>query len=232
MLEELIQQAIDLTVSALKTLKITDNHEEIERKINNLESVFDETNLVQLMKNAGVELKKQVLNKGNWTSAYDLSDYGQLLNYIASEEPTVVFDKKTTRVIVGFGNIAQLNQIKRPADQAVIRLRNGETKTINLRAGTFPYWIAAEFGILARGEDPPSHLGIPLGNTTTEYTPYRLQSYKPSGKPHFIMIRSKTLPKHPGVYPTRLFRRGLNALRYKKFIEKNLDVLVKDALRS
>jgi hypothetical protein len=233
MFEELIQMAIALTVNSIKTLTIEDNHEEIERKIEKLSKVFEQDSLTQLMKSAGKELKKQVLNKGNWASSYDLSDYGQLLNYLANEEPTVIYDTKTSKVVLGFGNIANLNQIKRSADTGLIRLsRDGQVREINLKAGDFPYWIAAEFGILARGEDPPGYLGLPPRKSTTKYSPLKLDSLKPSGKPHFIMVKSKVRPPHPGVYPTRLFRRGLNVVRQKQFIEKKLDALVKKALQS
>lgn len=230
MITAFVAYAISNAVKVINSLKISDNHEDVKRQLNKLQKVFSAESLLKLMREAGQELKKEVLNRGNWTSSYDLSDYGQLLSYIASEEPVVAFNTEANTVMLGFGHIPSLNKIKRPADVGYIRDKiTGEVREIHLKAGDFPYWIAAEFGILARGEDPPKHLGLPSRKQSTEYSPIRLDSLKPSGKPHYIMVKTSSRPPHPGVYPTRLFRRGLGAIYHKRYIEKKLREMLRRA---
>lgn len=230
MINNIVERIINNTLKAIQSLSIHDNSVDVINDLNKIAKALSGKNILILMKKIAQQLKKEVLNRGNWSSNYDLKDYNQLLKYIEMEEPLV---QKTSdgNIVIGFGHIPSLNEIKRPADVGYIRdRRTGKIVEIRLEKGNFPYWIAAEFGILGRGEDPPSHLGLPPRKTSTEYAPIKLDSTKPSGKPHFIMVKS-FVRQHPGVYPTRLFRGGLWAIYNKQIVINELNNLVNNLAR-
>lgn len=221
-------------------VKFTSNIDEVYRDLEALNAAFNTKSLTNVMLRVGEKLKENVLDRNNWAyREYLLRDHDQLLNYLESEPVGVSVSEN--RFTTGFGNLANLNNIKRPADTGTIVFRDKKTGEmreikINLKPGDFPYWIAIEFGILARGETPPSWVTSEPKKTSSEYRMLPLKEIKRNNKRRYIMVppteKNKHLKQHPGIYPVKLFRRGLFKLYKEHAIEKTLHEVVKETITS
>ncbi len=219
-------------------VKFTSNIDDVFKGLDALSNAFSAQSLTGAMLQVGERLKENVLDRNNWAyKEYLLRDHDQLLNYLESEPVGVSVSEN--EFTTGFGNLANLNNIKRPADTGTIVFRDKKTGEIrevkiNLKPGDFPYWIAIEFGILARGETPPSWVTSEPKKMSSEYRMLPLKEIKRNNKRRYIMVppteKNMHLKQHPGIYPVKLFRRGLFKLYKEHAIEKAIHETIRQSM--
>jgi len=183
------------------------------------------------MKRSGAIMKREVLVGYN-KSQFGIQS-GRLLQTLMSDTPSVRRLPKQSQIVVGYGNLDVLNQVKRKKQNAIFPNPGGSSyKPIRIKLSAerdLPTWIIVEFG-RASGSRGSSPAEIPR-EFRVNYKPrkkrpllYARQSLSKHTTKSVTFQVSAQSPNaggyHPGIKAGRIFRTGL--VRARNNINKNL----------
>lgn len=172
-------------------------------------------------------MKREVISSYN-SSKFGIQS-GELLSTLMSDNPKVI--KQDKGLIVGYGSLDTLNQVKRGKQDATFPTDDGKTISLTLSAEeSLPKWLIVEFG-RSSGSGSVSAKGVPK-EFRVKYKSRKKKPYvtapsttKHNTKPvHFQTDMQdgaiSTGGAHPGIKGARIFRTGL--IKAQKDIHKNL----------